>query len=103
MDGERSKETSPFDHELWGHGVSLLERIAQHLPPNIVVQLHNNGEPLLYPRLCEAIALFKGQITSFDTNGKLLLKKQTRLSASLILWQFQSLKMTPKPMSNTTP
>ena len=62
---------------------SLLERIAQQLPPNIVVQLHNNGEPLLYPRLCEAIALFKGQITSFDTNGKLLLKKADQIIGKL--------------------
>ena len=54
---------------------SLVEKIAGQLPPNIVVQLHNNGEPLLYPRLGEAISLFNDQITSFDTNGKLLLEK----------------------------
>ena len=61
----------------------LLERIAQQLPPNIVVQLHNNGEPLLYPRLSEAIALFKDQITSFDTNGKLLLEKADQIIGKL--------------------
>ncbi|OGV63241.1 MAG: hypothetical protein A3K19_13030 [Lentisphaerae bacterium RIFOXYB12_FULL_65_16] len=53
----------------------LAERIAGQLPPGVVVQLHNNGEPLLYPRLGEAIALFRDQITQFDTNGKLLLDK----------------------------
>lgn len=53
----------------------LVKRIAQQLPPNIVVQLHNNGEPLLYPRFGEAASLFPHQIKCIDTNGKLLLKK----------------------------
>ena len=54
---------------------NLIEKIAEQLPPNIVVQLHNNGEPTLYPQLGDAIKLFDEQITSFDTNGKLLVKK----------------------------
>jgi MoaA/NifB/PqqE/SkfB family radical SAM enzyme len=53
----------------------LVEKIAQQLPPNIVVQLHNNGEPLLYPRFGEAASLFGQQIKCIDTNGKLLLEK----------------------------
>lgn len=53
----------------------LVEKIAQQLPPNIVVQLHNNGEPLLYPRFGEAASLFVQQIKCIDTNGKLLLEK----------------------------
>jgi len=53
----------------------LVKRIAQQLPPNIVVQLHNNGEPLLYPRFGEAASLFTHQIKCIDTNGKLLLEK----------------------------
>ena len=53
----------------------LVKRIAQQLPPNIVVQLHNNGEPLLYPRFREAASLFGQQIKCIDTNGKLLLEK----------------------------
>jgi hypothetical protein len=40
-----------------------------------VVQLHNNGEPLLYPRFREAASLFPTQIKCIDTNGKLLLEK----------------------------
>ena len=54
---------------------SLVEKIASQLPPNIVVQLHNNGEPLLYYRFKDAVKLFEKQITSIDTNGKLLLEK----------------------------
>ena len=53
----------------------LVKSIAQQLPPNIVVQLHNNGEPLLYPRFRDAASLFSSQIKSIDTNGKLLLEK----------------------------
>jgi len=54
---------------------SLVKRIADQLPPNIIVQLHNNGEPLLYPKFGEAVELFNNQITNIDTNGKLLLEK----------------------------
>lgn len=61
----------------------LVEKIAEQLPPNIVVQLHNNGEPLLYPRLAEAITFFNRQITSFDTNGKLLLEKADEIIDNL--------------------
>jgi len=53
----------------------LVRSIAQQLPDNIVVQFHDNGEPLLYPRFGEAIRLFKKQIKCTDTNGKLLLEK----------------------------
>jgi MoaA/NifB/PqqE/SkfB family radical SAM enzyme len=55
--------------------LDLVKRIAQQLPPNIVVQLHNNGEPLLYPKFREAASLFGQQIKCMDTNGKLLLEK----------------------------
>jgi len=54
---------------------ALVKKIAEQLPPNIVVQLHNNGEPLLYPRFGEAVLLFKRQITNIVTNGKLLIEK----------------------------
>ena len=37
----------------------LVNKIASQLPPNIVVQLHNNGEALVYPRFGEAVKLFK--------------------------------------------
>ena len=85
MCGRRMVERD-FPHVAMNYGdieFSLLEMIARQLPPNIVVQLHNNGEPLLYPRLYEAIDLFKGQITSFDTNGKLLLEKADQIIGKL--------------------
>src|SRR3989338_8743152 len=53
----------------------LVKKIAEQLPEGIVVQFHNNGEPLLYPKFGEAVRLFENQIKCTDTNGKLLLKK----------------------------
>lgn len=54
---------------------SLVESIARQLPPDIVVQLHNNGEALLYPCFGDAVKLFYRQVTNVVTNGKLLLEK----------------------------
>jgi len=54
---------------------SLLKKIEKQLPKDIVIQFHNNGEPLLYPKLKEVLQLFEGRIRQFDTNGKLVLEK----------------------------
>lgn len=54
---------------------SLVEKIASQLPDGIVVQLHNNGDPLLYPRFKEASQLFKRQIRCMDTNGILMVER----------------------------
>jgi radical SAM protein with 4Fe4S-binding SPASM domain len=61
----------------------LLEKIARQLPPNIVVQLHNNGESLLYPRFGDAVKLFSNQITNVVTNGKLLVAKADEIIDNL--------------------
>ena len=53
----------------------LIKKISDQLPEGIVVQFHNNGEPLLYPRFAEAVRLFKNQIKCFDTNAKLIVEK----------------------------
>jgi len=62
---------------------NLIRIIAEQLPTGITTQLHNNGEPLLYPRLGDAIKLFKNQITGLDTNGKLLVKKADEIIGNL--------------------
>jgi len=49
--------------------------IVDQLPNNIVLQFHNNGEPLLYPYLSEVLSWSYRQIRCLDTNGKLLLEK----------------------------
>lgn len=61
----------------------LLESIAEQLPDAIVVQLHNNGEPLMYPKFKEAARLFKRQIRCVDTNGKLLLERADDIIGNL--------------------
>lgn len=61
----------------------LLEKISREVPERIVVQLHNNGEPLLYPRFGEAAKLFKNNITNIVTNGKLLLEKKDEIIDNL--------------------
>lgn len=68
----------------YGHmDFGLVKKISEQLPPNTVVQLHNNGEPTLYPKLGKSIKLFGKQITSFDTNGKLLVKKADEIINNL--------------------
>lgn len=62
---------------------SLVESIARQLPEGIVVQLHNNGDPLLYPRFKEVTQLFRRQIRCTDTNGKLLVERADDIIGNL--------------------
>lgn len=62
---------------------SLVKSIAEQLPPNLVVQFHKDGDGLLYPRFGEAVSLFKNQIKSITTNGKLLVKKADEIIDNL--------------------
>jgi radical SAM protein with 4Fe4S-binding SPASM domain len=57
----------------------LLTKIADQLPRGVTVQLHNNGEPLLYPRLGDALFALRRNFTAFDTNGKLLIEKYSEI------------------------
>ena len=76
MCGRRKIEKDYPKLAKWGDmPFELVEKIANQLPPNIMVQLHNNGEPTMYPRLGEAVDLFEKQIKHFDTNGKLIVNK----------------------------
>ncbi len=61
----------------------LVEKVAQQLPEGIVVQFHNNGESLLYPRFGEAVRLFQGQIKCLDTNAKLIVEKADEIIDNL--------------------
>lgn len=61
-----------FDRDM---DMALVERIAAQLPPDIIVQFHNNGDPLMYRELPRALDLFKKQVRCFDTNGKLLVER----------------------------
>ena len=100
-------------------GFELVEKIASQLPPNIMVQLHNNGEGLLYPRFGEAAKLFHRQTTNIVTNGKLLVEKADEIIDNLdtlavsvfenddeaeeqyqILTQFLEIKGNRRPYTN---
>jgi len=61
----------------------LVEKIASQLPFGIVIQFHNNGEGLLYPKFGEAVALFNGQIKCIDTNAKLIVEKANEIIDNL--------------------
>lgn len=61
----------------------LLKVIEPQIPAGVIIQFHNNGEPLLYPRLGDALRLFQGKIRCLDTNGKLLLAKAKELQGNL--------------------
>lgn len=57
--------------------LDLLRDIANQLPldPYLVVQFHRDGEPLLYPELNKALAMFSTHIVSVVTNGKKLAER----------------------------
>lgn len=61
----------------------LVRKIAKQLPEGIVVQFHNNGEPLLYPKFGEAAKLFKHQIKCVNTNAKLIVEKADEIIDNL--------------------
>lgn len=61
----------------------LVKKIASQLPDGMVVQFHNNGEPLLYPMFSEAVKLFNNQIKCTDTNAKLIVEKADQIIDNL--------------------
>lgn len=84
MCGRRKIERDYPELAKWGDmDWDLLESIARQLPPDIVIQFHDNGEPLLYPRFGEAVKLFHRQIRCMDTNGKLLMEKADEIINNL--------------------
>ena len=84
MCGRRQMEKDPKFFPNWGFmNFRLLKRIAKQIPRSIVVQFFNNGEPLLYPRLQEALELFPDNIRCLNTNGKLLVETYRSLVGNL--------------------
>jgi len=84
MCGRRRIERERPDLAVWGDiDISLVAKIAKQLPPDIVVVLHNNGEPTLYPELGKVISLFRNQMTQFNTNANLIVKKADEIINNL--------------------
>jgi radical SAM protein with 4Fe4S-binding SPASM domain len=61
----------------------MVEKIAEHVPSGIVIQFFNNGEPLLYPRLADALKLFEKNIRCLNTNAKLLYERADDIIGNL--------------------
>lgn len=83
MCGRRKRERENPKIQYGDMDFNMVEDIAQQLPDNIVVQLHNNGEPLLYPQFGDAVIAFHCQITNIVTNGKLLMEKADEIIGNL--------------------
>lgn len=84
MCGRRKMERKHPELCNWGDmPLEMVERIADQIPPGVFIQLHNNGEPLMYPHLDEALALFSGHYVGLNTNGKLLMQKADPLRSYL--------------------
>jgi len=84
MCGRRKRERDNPDIEYGDMDFALVRKIAKETPYGTVVQLHNNGEPLVYRRFGEAAKLFKHCLTNIVTNGKLLTKKADEVINNLV-------------------
>ncbi len=74
----------------------LVKKISEQVPEGIVVQFHNNGEPLLYPKFGEAVSLFKNQIRCVDTNAKLIVEKADEIINNLDTITISVIEKDPK-------
>ncbi len=84
MCGRRKLEKDYPELCNWGDmPKEMVYEISKQVPIGIVIQFHNNGEPLLYPDLGWALSLFRRNIRCFNTNGKLLLGKADEIIGNL--------------------
>lgn len=83
MCGRRERERLYGDQNYGFMGFDLIHIIADQIPPGIMVQLHRDGEPLLYNEFGSAVRLFKHCITNVVTNGKLLVDKADEIINNL--------------------
>jgi radical SAM protein with 4Fe4S-binding SPASM domain len=79
----RRKEEKEFPWIVKNRGdmdFALFEKIAKQIPRGIFIQLHNNGEPLLYSQLGAALSRLGGNYVGLNTNGKLLFERRTEIA-----------------------
>ena len=68
----------------WGDiSMDMVRQIPWQTMLGTVVQFHNNGEPLLYPSLGNALFLFRHCIRQFNTNAILLMEKYKEIIGNL--------------------
>ena len=85
MCGRRQRDRERGDQEYGDMPMALVESIAKQIPGGISVQLHNNGEPLLYPGFGLVLYYFEKHITNIVTNGKLLTEIKFQLVGNGII------------------
>ena len=84
MCGRRKMERQHPELCNWGDmPFDMLVRIAEQIPQGVLVQLHWNGEPLLYPKLGAALNLLRRHYLCLDTNGKLLMARADEITPYL--------------------
>lgn len=84
MCGRRKMERDYPELCDWGDmPLELVRKVAGQIPDGAVVQLHNNGEPLLYPALTVAMWAFPQTVLQLNTNGKLLVEKSDSIIGEL--------------------
>jgi len=84
MCGRRERERLHGPQEEGDMTQETVYKIANELPPGLLVQLHNNGEPLVYPHFGHAAACFNVRhFTNIVTNGKLLFRKHDEIIGKL--------------------
>ena len=73
MCGRRKLEKEHPQLCQWGDmPLEMVYSLAMQIPEGTIIQLHNNGEPTLYPELGRAISYFSHCVTGLNTNAKLL-------------------------------
>lgn len=63
--------------------MDMVRQISWQTMLGTVVQFHNNGEPLMYPYLGNALFLFRHCIRQFNTNAILLMEKSKEIIGNL--------------------
>jgi radical SAM protein with 4Fe4S-binding SPASM domain len=68
------KETPGWAEKMGDMDYRIVIELARQIPAGTVVQLHWNGEPMLYPLLADAAGAFRkaGCIVAMDTNGSIV-------------------------------
>jgi MoaA/NifB/PqqE/SkfB family radical SAM enzyme len=83
MCGRRERERLYGDQNYGDMDLNTVLTISQQIPSGTLVQLHNNGEPLLYDHFGKAVKYFRHCITNIVTNGKLLVSKSESIIGNL--------------------
>jgi hypothetical protein len=69
--GHQDRKTNP-NLKLGDMDFAMLQSIAEQVPADTIISFHRDGDPLVYPRLREALQLFRHHPTSIVTHGEVL-------------------------------